>query len=104
MAVVRKVQSRVALNPAKAVGAVGVGSDKKDEVGLEARPKKVCYFCKSHTEPRYWDSAVLKRYLNDRGRIVPRQRAGTCAKHQRRVSQGIKHARHLAILPFTVKV
>lgn len=65
--------------------------------------KKYCHFCVSKTEPVYWDAAILRRYLSDRGRIYPRQRNGACAKHQRRVSREIKHARHLALLPFTVR-
>ncbi len=67
------------------------------------RPLKIvkkCQFCKDKTEPSYKDVAVLRRYLSERGKILPRVRSGACAKHQRRVGQSIKHARHLALLPF----
>ena len=67
------------------------------------RPLKIvkkCQFDKDKTEPSYKDVAVLKRYLSERGKILPRVRSGACAKHQRRVAQSIKHARHLALLPF----
>lgn len=67
------------------------------------RPLKIvkkCQFCKDKTEPLFKDVAVLKRYLTERGKILPRVRSGACAKHQRRVAQSIKHARHLALLPF----
>ncbi len=66
--------------------------------------KRSCQFCKNSTTPRYWDVSFIRRYLNDRGRIATRQRSGCCAKHQRRLAQEIKRARHLALLPFTVRV
>lgn len=44
---------------------------------------------------------MLRRYISDRGRIEPRRRTGTCAKHQRALAMAIKRARHLAMLPFT---
>lgn len=68
------------------------------------RSKKACQFCFNKTEPKYWDVSALRRFMTDRGRIAGRSRYGTCAKHQRRISQEIKRARHLALLPFTVKV
>lgn len=108
MAVVRKVQSKITVKKDE-------GSPKTEKEGRAqtrsalpfqstARPKRVCQFCKNKTLPSYWDAASLRRYLNDRGRIVARQRSGCCAKHQRRVSQEVKRARFLALLPFTVKV
>ncbi len=68
------------------------------------RLKKACSFCTQKSEPRYWDSVVLRRFLSDRGRIFPRIKSGACAKHQRLVSREIKRARHLALLPFTLRV
>lgn len=68
------------------------------------RTKKVCQFCSNKTEPHYFDMVALRRFINDRGRIVARIRSGSCAKHQRRITREIKRARHLALLPFTVKV
>lgn len=61
---------------------------------------KNCYFCKEQKEPNYKDLEVLRRFLTDRGKILPRTRSGICAKHQRRLTLVIKHARHLALLPF----
>lgn len=72
--------------------------------GLQPKVKKGCLFCESKTEPAYWDVATLRRFMNDRGRISLRARSGACAKHQRRVAREIKHARHLALLPFMVRV
>ncbi|MCL4366855.1 30S ribosomal protein S18 [Patescibacteria group bacterium] len=71
---------------------------------LQSKPKKYCHFCQSKTIPHYWDSNSLKRYINDRGRIVPKARTGTCSKHQRWLSREIKRSRHLAMLPFVVRI
>ncbi|MEK7571281.1 MAG: 30S ribosomal protein S18 [Patescibacteria group bacterium] len=61
---------------------------------------KECYFCKEEKQPIYADVAALQKFVTDRGKIVSRSRNGLCAKHQRRVNTAIKHARHLALLPF----
>jgi len=67
----------------------------------QRRGKKVCTFCVEEIEEiDYKDISVLSRYVNERGRITPRRRTGTCAKHQRRLSKAIKRARHLALMPF----
>jgi small subunit ribosomal protein S18 len=64
---------------------------------------KQCYFCVEKKAPRYADVAVLQRYISERGKIVGRVRSGICAKHQRQLTYAIKHARHLALLPFVVR-
>ena len=63
--------------------------------------KKVCAFCvdKIH-DIDYKDVPRLRRYLSDRGKIVPRRVTGTCARHQRQLTVAIKRARHLAFLPY----
>ncbi len=61
---------------------------------------KECYFCKEKKEPALSDVEVLRRFLTDRGKIIGRARSGVCAMHQRRLTEAIKHARHLALLPF----
>ncbi len=66
-------------------------------------PKK-CYFCAEKTEPVFSDVATLNRFLTERAKIIPRSRSGLCTKHQKRVTLAIKRARHLALLPFVVKV
>jgi small subunit ribosomal protein S18 len=64
--------------------------------------RKVCSFCVAHVETiEYKDPAMLRRYISDRGKIEPRRRTGTCAKHQRALAMAVKRARHLALLPFT---
>lgn len=62
--------------------------------------KKNCPYCKEDKEPDYKDYNVLRKYMSERGRILGRARTGICAKHQHRIDQQIKRARHLAYLPF----
>ena len=49
----------------------------------------------------YKDIARLRRYMSERGKILPRRVTGTCARHQRELTVAIKRARHLALLPYT---
>jgi len=66
--------------------------------------KKVCRFCADKTDYiDYKDVKLLQRYLNSFGKIEPRKRTGTCARHQRRLATQLKRARHIALLPFVVK-
>jgi small subunit ribosomal protein S18 len=63
--------------------------------------KKVCAFCVDKvSEIDYKDVAKLRRYLSERGKIVPRRVTGTCARHQRQLTTAIKRARHIALLPY----
>ncbi len=63
--------------------------------------KKVCMFCVDKVEHiDYKDTAKLRRYISERGKIVPRRISGTCAKHQRQLTVAIKRARQIALLPF----
>ena len=64
------------------------------------KKKKVCYLCTGKTFD-YKDVDILKKYINERGKILPRRVTGTCAKHQRIVAEQIKRARAIALLPFT---
>ena len=64
--------------------------------------KKVCGFCVDKVENiDYKDIARLRRYMSERGKILPRRVTGTCAAHQRAITVAIKRARHLALLPYT---
>lgn len=69
------------------------------------RPRrKVCQFCVDHVRDiDYKEAPRLRRYLSDRGKIEPRRKTGTCAKHQRRLALALKNARHMALLPFTAE-
>ena len=63
--------------------------------------KKACRFCEQRTEViDYKDVKMLQKYVNSIGKIDQRKRSGNCPKHQRLVSQAIKRARIMAILPF----
>ena len=63
--------------------------------------RKVCSFCSNNIKKiGYKDPSVLLRYISDRGKIEPRRRTGSCAKHQRALALAIKRARHLVLLPF----
>ena len=66
-------------------------------------PKK-CYFCSEKKEPVFSDAPTLNRFITDRAKIMPMLRTGLCSKHQKRLTIAIKQARHLALLPFIVKV
>ena len=64
--------------------------------------KKVCQFCVDKVEHiDYKDTAKLRKYISDRAKILPRRMTGTCAMHQRQLTEAIKRARHLALLPYT---
>lgn len=64
--------------------------------------KKVCSFCVDKAEAiDYKDVAKLRKYITERGKIVPRRVTGTCARHQRDLTTAIKRARHVALLPYT---
>ena len=64
--------------------------------------KKVCSFCVDKAESiDYKDVAKLRKYITERGKIVPRRVTGTCAQHQRDLTTAIKRARHVALLPYT---
>ena len=63
--------------------------------------KKVCNFCVDKIDYiDYKDAAKLRRYVSERGKILPRRTTGTCARHQRQLTIAIKRARHVALLPF----
>jgi small subunit ribosomal protein S18 len=65
--------------------------------------RKVCQFCADRLRTAdYKDVKRLQRFLSDRGKILPRRRTGTCARHQRSLTTAIKRARHMALLPFVV--
>lgn len=64
--------------------------------------RKVCAFCVDKVRYiDYKDVGRIRRYISDRGKIEPRRKMGTCAKHQRGLTTAIKRARHLALLPYT---
>ena len=74
--------------------------------GMKMRPtvkvlSKVCRLCdKKARAVDYKDERVLKRFVTDRGKIIPRRMSGMCTRHQRMLTRAIKRARHIALLPY----
>lgn len=68
------------------------------------RRKKVCNFCVDKTSNiDYKDLNKLKKYITERGKILPRRITGTCSEHQRAVTRAIKRSRIVALLPYTTE-
>ena len=81
--------------------------DRTENTARPARPyvrnkrKKVCIFCADKVAYiDYKDSNKLRKFISERGKILPRRISGACAKHQREVNIAIKRARQVALLPF----
>ncbi len=63
--------------------------------------KKICQFCADKSDfIDYKDTIKLRRFLSDRSKILPRRTTGTCAQHQRELTEAIKRARQIALLPY----
>ena len=66
--------------------------------------KKVCAFCADkNLVIDYKDSDKLKKYVSEKGKILPRRVTGLCARHQREMTLAVKRARHIALLPYTAE-
>ncbi len=64
--------------------------------------RKVCNFCVANaTSIDYKDTGMLRKYTSERAKILPRRVTGTCAKHQRMLTNAIKRARYVALLPYS---
>ena len=78
-------------------------SDDPMKKKLGRRRKKVCVFCGDKNGViDYKDVNKLKRYVSERGKILPRRITGNCAKHQRALTVAVKRARHIALMPYTL--
>ena len=75
------------------------GAPMRRRGGMHRR-KTVCVFCGKDNTIDYKDVNKLKRYISERGKILPRRITGNCAKHQRALTVAIKRARHIAIMPY----
>ncbi|MDE7063383.1 MAG: 30S ribosomal protein S18 [Lachnospiraceae bacterium] len=75
------------------------GAPARRRGGMHRR-KKVCVFCGKDNVIDYKDVNKLKKYISERGKILPRRITGNCAKHQRALTAAIKRARHIAIMPY----
>jgi len=75
---------------------------KREYRGRYMPRRKVCSFCADKVVViDYKDVGRLRRYISERGKIEPRRKTGTCARHQRALATAIKRGRHMALLPFT---
>ena len=70
----------------------------------KAPRRKVCAFCvEKATAIDYKDTAKLKKFITEKGKMLPRRMTGVCAKHQRMVTRAIKRSRSIALLPYTAE-
>lgn len=89
-----------------AMNAVSTESEGREEErdgrakGKTFFRKKVCRFCANKTKIDYKEADALRRYMTERGKILPRRITGTCAKHQRELAKSIKRARAICLLPY----
>ena len=78
-----------------------VDMDDKSKKFRRAPKKKVCAFCVEKVEEiDYKDVAKLRRFVTEKGKIIPRRASGVCAEHQRQLALAIKRARAIALLPY----
>ncbi|NLO93400.1 MAG: 30S ribosomal protein S18 [Clostridiaceae bacterium] len=70
--------------------------------GMRRARRKICQFCVDKVDSiDYKDLMKTRKYLSEKGKILPRRISGCCAKHQRQLTVAIKRARHIALLPYT---
>ncbi|MFO7544354.1 MAG: 30S ribosomal protein S18 [Trueperaceae bacterium] len=83
----------------------GRDRDRRRGGGRRGRRPRVCPFCTGEYEIMdYHEGRILRRFISDTAKILPRRRTGVCARHQRRLATTIKRARMLAIIPITEKL
>lgn len=77
-------------------------SDRREGASRRRPSRKVCTFCAERIDYiDYKEVSRLRRFLSERGKILPRRITGTCAKHQRPLTEALKRARAIALLPYT---
>ncbi|HEY7923237.1 MAG TPA: 30S ribosomal protein S18 [Vicinamibacteria bacterium] len=88
-------------------GGRGAGGGGRDDKGKEGgkrfffRRRKVCKFCADKIDyVDYKDVKLISQFVPERGKILPRRMFGTCAEHQRKLTEAINRARHIALLPY----
>jgi len=78
-----------------------MGQQSRHSDGNSGSRRKACRFCADQTLViDYKDARMLRSFITERGKIVPRRISGNCAKHQRQISTAIKRARVIALLPY----
>jgi small subunit ribosomal protein S18 len=69
--------------------------------GFRPRRRKVCFFCANLTVAiDFKDVDLIRRFISDRGKIMPKRRTGSCPKHQREIARQVKKGREIALLPY----
>ncbi len=63
------------------------------------KKKRVCQMCLGKSVD-YKDTMIVSKYINEKGKIMPRRMTGACAKHQRHIATQIKRARYMALIPY----
>ena len=80
-------------------------SRRADLKNLKMPKKRACIFCKDDAAPiDYKDTAMLRKYISDRGKIRARRVTGCCTQHQREIATAVKNAREMALLPYTATI
>jgi len=77
-------------------------ANKTTNKPMKTRKKRACPFCVSKNTLDYKDVGFVRKFISDRGKILPRRSSGCCALHQRMVAQAIKRARQIGLVPYTV--
>ncbi len=99
-----KIKRVVISKPSASIKKIEEAEEQTEESQKVLRPKKACFFCQSKANPSYTDMNVLRRFITDRVKIMPKAKSSLCSKHQRIVTRHVKYARHLSLLPFTPKI
>lgn len=87
--------------PVRSRGGKGKGRPGRSKKRRVYHRRKVCRFCAdANLAIEYKDPKGLRHFITERGKIIPRRISGTCAKHQRALTQAIKRARTIALLPY----
>ena len=105
------VNSKALLKEVKDVQKVSQMNEEVAEQSVDAPHNKskanvvpdkcpICEMGIGFNEIKYWDTALLKKYMSVRGKIIARSKSGVCAKHQRELARAIKRARYMALLPY----
>lgn len=77
---------------------------EKNRTKKKTEERKICYFCLNGIrEIDYKDVDVLRKFISNYMKILPKKRTGICSKHQRKYAKAVKRARHMALMPFTNK-
>lgn len=82
----------------------GKGGNDGGNARMRRPKKRVCAFCVDKiNDIDYKDLSKIRKFVSERGKIVPRRISGNCAKHQRALTEAIKKARHIALLPYSAE-